>query len=163
MIHLLDGFSYTYRDGYNSDMSPVGVILILVVVIGILGIVIWYLMNLQRLLETIRPENRQMKPGQVWLSLIPIFNLVWMFLMVGYIADSIAAELNSRNEPLPKPRPTYDLGLSMCICRVAGVIPILGVFANIASLVLWIIYWLKINEYQRLFASGMSQDNLLDS
>ena len=35
------------------------------------------------------------------------------------------------------------IGLAMCICGACSIIPILGAIAGLASLVLWIVYWVK--------------------
>ena len=53
---------------------------------------IFYLITLQKALEAISVQNRQMPPGQVWLSLIPLFNFVWMFFVVNKIAESFQLE-----------------------------------------------------------------------
>ena len=80
--------------------------------------------------------------------MIPLFNIVWQFIVVNRIADSLAAEFKMRNINVNQSRPTYDLGIAYCICSVCGIIPLLGVFAGIAAFILWIIYWVKVNEFK---------------
>lgn len=78
-------------------------------------------------LAIVRPENRRLQPGLVWLQLIPIFNYVWIFIVVRRIADSLAKEYAgwesdsifgiADEEALKNlgKRPTYGIGLTYCI------------------------------------------------
>jgi hypothetical protein len=65
-------------------------------------IVILFLINIQNLLKAVNPVNRKMSPGQVWLMLIPLFNIVWQFILVQRVAESIEAEYNMRNIPIER-------------------------------------------------------------
>jgi hypothetical protein len=133
-------------------VSPELGILFIAILIGLIigvGIAVFYLLNLQNLMKQVSPELRQMRPGQVWLALIPLFNIVWNFLMIGYIADSVAAEYRKRGMPLGVARPGYQVGLAMAILNVAGMIPKIGSIFSLGGFVLWIIYWVKMAGYRR--------------
>ncbi|MGL5888340.1 MAG: hypothetical protein ACRC3B_00565, partial [Bacteroidia bacterium] len=101
-----------------------------------------------KLMKLIAPHNRRMSPGGAWLMLIPLFNLVWQFLMVNHIADSVAAEYRRRGLPLAEDRPAHSIGLWACILYFSGLIPIVGILGGIASIVLRIVYWVKIAGYK---------------
>jgi hypothetical protein len=111
--------------------------------------VIFYLLTLSRTLKQCAPHNRRMEPGEVWMMFIPLFGLVWHFITVGRLADSLAAEFRQRNIPVQEARPGYNMGMTFLILRVCGVIPFLGILTGIAGLVCWIIYWSKIAAYKR--------------
>lgn len=78
-------------------------------------------------LAMVRPENQLLAPGLVWLQLIPIFNYVWIFIVVRRISDSLAKEYAgwesdsifgiADEEALKNlgKRPTYGIGLTYCI------------------------------------------------
>jgi hypothetical protein len=57
-----------------------------IIMVGFVACIIWliptifYLKTLQDTLKEISVENRRMPPPNVWLLLIPLFNLVWAFL-----------------------------------------------------------------------------------
>ena len=89
-----------------------------------------------------------MKPLETQILLIPLFNIVWQFIVVNRIADSLAAEFKMRNINVNQSRPTYDLGIAYCICSVCGIIPLLGVFVVIVAFILWIIYQVKVNAFK---------------
>jgi hypothetical protein len=110
---------------------------------------ILYLVMLQRTMQMVSPDLRKMTPGQVWLIFIPVFGIVWNFLMVGYIADSVSAELQRRNLPQTEERAGYGPGLTMCILNVCGIIPFIGSFIALVGLVFWIVYWVKMSGYKR--------------
>jgi len=109
---------------------------------------VFFLLTLQRALSKCSPANRTMSPGLVWLQIIPFFGFIWQFFVVFAVANSLGNEFAARRIP-EEPKPGQSLGLAMCITRVCTVIPFLGIFAAIASLVLWIIYWVKIAGFSR--------------
>jgi hypothetical protein len=130
-------------------------------VLGILAVYIFFLLEQQNILKAIQPENRLMRPGEVWLQLIPIFNYVWQFIVVIRISDSIQREFasweNDNLVGLPdvsvadvlSTRPTYEIGLAFCILNCCQIIPFVGAFAGIAGVICWIIYWVKLVEFRK--------------
>jgi hypothetical protein len=115
---------------------------------------IFYLIALQSTLDTISVENRKMAPSNVWLQLIPLFGIAWHFVIINNLADSIKAEANSKNIRIDELRPAYSVGLAMCILNCLFFIPILNVLTIIASLICWILYWVKINSYKRILMAA---------
>lgn len=83
-----------------------------------LVIAILYLLNLQNTIKAASPENRKMPPANVWLLLIPLFNIYWMFVVVKRISETIAAEYQSKGQPLPNAKPTYNVGIAMAVLTV---------------------------------------------
>lgn len=110
---------------------------------------VFYILTLQGALKKCSTASRTLEPGMIWLLLIPVVNLIWHFYVVTGMGRSLSNEFQSRNLPTPEPQPGRTIGLAMCICGVCGVIPVLGLVAGLAFLVLWIIYWAKVAEYSR--------------
>src|SRR6185503_3552948 len=139
------------------------------VILGFLVAYIFFLVAQQNTLRSIKPHNQKMPPEQVWLQLIPVFNLVWQFIVVNRIADSIRAEIDDRisttflgtAEPVfvndKIRRPTYNIGLATCILSLFAIIPFIGSLVAITSyipmafLVCWIVYWTQIVQYKNKF------------
>jgi predicted membrane channel-forming protein YqfA (hemolysin III family) len=114
------------------------------VFLGVLLIpTIFYILTLSKALNKCSPASRTMQPGTLWLLLIPLFNLIWHFLVVSGMAQSLGNEFRARNI-IAEPEPGKSLGMAMCICAACGIIPVLGLLTSLASLVLWIMYWSKI-------------------
>ena len=120
---------------------------------------IFYLLTLQKALQAVSVENRRMPPGQVWLSLIPLFNLIWMFIVVNKIAESFAAECYLLNIPTDETNPTQGIGNTKNILALCTMIPIVGVLAGIGYIVCWIMHWVKVNEYKNLILAN--KDNII--
>ncbi len=104
---------------------------------------IFYCLTLSKTLKRCSPESRAMRPGMVWLMLIPLVNVVWHFFVVINMAKSLGAEFKKRNIA-EDPQPGRTIGLATCILTCCGLIPVVNMFSGIATLVCWIIYWVKI-------------------
>jgi len=134
--------------------QPMHIIILLVIFLLIclpfLIAAILYLLTLQKTLRNGAPSSRTLEPGMVWLFLIPLVNLIFNFFIVFGLAKSLHNEFVKRGIPVADPTPGQSIGLAMCICACCVFIPILGILAGIANLVLWIMYWVKIAEYSRL-------------
>ena len=128
----------------NLGVSELLLILILLGVLLVPGI--FFLLTLQKALSRCSPESRTMPPEQVWFLLIPIFNFVWQFIVVSRLASSLGNEFRRRNL-VKEPEPGKSLGLVFCILDLCGIIPVLGIFASLAGLACWIMYWVKISNY----------------
>lgn len=134
-------------------------ILLLVVALFLLPMIFFLLMQ-QALLKSIQVHNRSISPGEVFLQLIPLFGMVWQFIVVTRISDSIRRELSedqtfSFEQPtastLPTGfRPAYGIGIAYCVFFCCSIIPMLGVLAGFAGIICWIIYWVKLAEYKSL-------------
>jgi type IV pilus assembly protein PilA len=119
------------------------------VFLGILVLFIFYLLTLYRALTKCSMSSRTIQPGMVFLLFVPLVNLVWQFFVVTGIADSLDNEFRARGIPNVEPKPGKSIGIAMCVCGLCAFIPIVGVLAFLAHLVLWIIYWAKIAEFSR--------------
>jgi len=120
---------------------------------------IFYFISLQKALEAVSIENRLMPPGQVWLSLIPIFNFVWMFIVVNRIAESFRLECYRLNIATTEANPTQGIGNTKNILRLCSLIPVLGGIAALGFIVCWILHWIKVNEYKNLIIAN--RDNVI--
>jgi hypothetical protein len=98
-----------------------------------------------------------MSPGKVWLLLVPLFNLVWQFLVVTNLAKSLRNEFTRRSLPSPEstPAPGRVVGLAMCILSLVSLVPLIAPVASIAGFVCWIVYWMKIANYSRMLEGAV--------
>ena len=119
--------------------------LLIFFVLGIMIISkIFYIITLQNTLEAISAPNRKMESGNVWLLLIPLFNVVWHFIVVNNVADSIRAEADTNGIRIAENRPGYNIGLAMCIANCFFFIPMLNFITWMIGVICWIIYWSNI-------------------
>jgi hypothetical protein len=141
------------------------IFLTVALVIGIaigLTIQIFYLLTLSKALRRCRPRNRRMEPGQVWLNLIPCFNVVWIFITVTRLADSLKDEFYDRRLEADGDF-GRSLGITYNVLNLLGVIPYLGVIFSMAGLVCFIVYWVKVAGYSgRLLEDSQERYNGYD-
>ena len=121
-----------------------GAVFIIIILGAFLVPLIFFIITLQNALLAVSPHNRKMPPGNVWLLLIPIFHIVWLFIVVGNIADSYRSEFLERNITMAEQRPSYSIGLAAAILQACCVVPVVSILAGPGFLVCWIIYWVKV-------------------
>lgn len=112
-----------------------------------------------RTLNAVRPENRRMQPGLVWLQFIPLFGLGWQFYVIGKISDSIRDDLNApsgdsvfSDDPIPMHnRPTYSYGIAYAVLACLSLLPLglIKVLFSLAGLVMLIVYWVELARYTK--------------
>ncbi len=74
------------------------------------------------------------------------FNLYWNFVIVLNIGKSLKKEMDSRAIQ-SNTMPAQNIGLAMCILALLSFVPYVGPFLGLASLICWIIYWVKISGF----------------
>jgi len=146
----------------NQNDDALAIVIIVMVAFMAIGIAIqvMYLLTLSRALKNCDPRNRAMDPSHVWLNLIPLFGMVWIFITVNRIADSLADEYDDR-----RLRVDGDFGRNQGVMYnvmfLLGIIPYIGGIFSIVGLIMWILYWIKIAGYSRRLAET-SQGNYDD-
>jgi hypothetical protein len=159
----------TYDSGYLQ------IILLLVFVV----IAVLFLLTQQNTLKAVKPENRLMQPGLVWLQLIPLFGQIWQFWVVIRIAGSIRKEIEFQegdsilgsSDPRVVERlsklPTQAVGIVYCISSTIGlgmnwfltvtpdsslslIIPVIF----LGGIVCWIIYWVRLAKSRKILVRG---------
>lgn len=150
-----------------ADDAVIAVIVVVAVVFMVIGfgVQILYLMMLSKTLSRCASRNRTMEPGQVWLNLIPCFNLVWLFITVNRVAESLEEEFYDRR--LPREGDFgKGLGITYLSLYLAGMIPYIGALFSIGGLICWIMYWVKISGFSKQLAEddgyGRGSDNERD-
>ncbi len=128
------------------------VFLMIVFSMVMLIIFILILVYLYNVLKKIPEQFRKMSPGHVFLLLIPLFNIVWMFFVYLRIPESLKAYFDSKNETSVGDC-GRQLGLWAAILSAASilsVIPLLGQLIPVASLVVFILFLVKINTLKKM-------------
>ena len=127
----------------------IGMIVLLIFAITLLPI-IFFLLTLHRTFDEVSAENRLMPSGQVWLILIPLFGMIWQFIIVQKMADSLQKEFALRGVDCKEARPGYSIGMAYCILSVCSFIPFVNFLTGFGVLIKWIIYWVKIADYKNM-------------
>ena len=135
-----------------------GFVLLVMLPIAVVLIYIYYrfLRTLRDVLRQVDELNRTMQPELVWLNFIPIFNLVWVFVTVIKVRDSVRAEFAYRGL---RPDGGFGFGVGMAFA-VANVISeiyvpseqslneaaivaltVISWVAGTALFICWLFYW----------------------
>jgi hypothetical protein len=145
-----------------GDKEFLMVFIVVAVIFFVIALVIeiFFLLTLSRALSRCSPENRTMEPGMVWLNLVPCLNLVWQFITVNRIAESLSNEFYARRMDRSGEDYGKSLGTTACVLNLLGIIPYVGALFSLGGIVCGIIYWVKIAGYSRELAeSGDSGDD----
>jgi hypothetical protein len=101
------------------------------------------------ILNRIPESHRKQSPGLCFLMLIPIFSLVWQFFVYPKISESFKSYFATHPNP---PQGDFGAGIALwcCVSAILSFVPVLGVFAGLASLILLIIFFVKAFELTKL-------------
>ena len=153
MFALLAQVRYSRRREFYEDFLLLAGYVFVVVLI--LLVVLAFLSAISRALQNVSPENRRMRPGQVWLNLIPAFNLVWATVTVERVAESLKAEFAARG--LHGPDETYGrrTGLTL-LALLASIFLFLypALMTYPLALGYMVSYWKHMNRYAARLKSG---------
>lgn len=123
------------------------VLIYLIIVIGFFVLIALFYKTLIDAMTLVRPTNRLTEVGNIALTFIPLFNLVYGFIVYPKICDSIKNEFNELGI-----QEKGDFGKSMAITFqiliLTFIIPFLNFLTIIAALIIGIVFWVKINEYK---------------
>jgi hypothetical protein len=163
MLALLAQAGGNNQNNDDFDIPPemMGVFVAFVCgfLIVLLIVAIFFLLTLSKALSRCHPRNRTMEPGQVWLNLIPLFNIVWQFITVYRVADSLRNEFSDRGWHRRDEDYGRGLGTAYCVLNLVSAIPYLGALFGLAGLICFIIYWVKIANYSSQLAAPGDYDD----
>jgi len=138
----------------DDDAAIIVIVFVVLIILAIaLAIQIFFLLNVSRCLALVRPRNRDMEPGLVWLNLIPCLNLIWSFMIVLKVASSLRKEYEYRRWPTEGENFGSNVGLGWAICVILANIPYIGILFGIPGLICFIMYWVQIANYRNQLQS----------
>lgn len=112
----------------------------------------FFLRTLVRAVKKCRESARTIKPGLIWLGMIPIFGDVFMFWVVWEIAETLLKEFSFRGDKEIMSRVNFArvIGYVELILTIMCFMPKTGVLFGLLTVVFWIIYWVKISNISAL-------------
>jgi hypothetical protein len=119
-----------------------------------LALVSVFLAAISQALRRVSPENRRMEPGQVWLNLIPIFNLVWCTVTVERVAESLRNEFRERGMDGPSEQYGRGRGLTMLALLASGILFYPAFICYPIAFCYGIAYWRQLNHYAERLKPG---------
>jgi hypothetical protein len=132
----------------TAGLEVIVVAILTLLILAGLTPIIFYIVTLKRTFNSISVKNQGLEPWLVWLLLIPFFNIVWHFIVVTRLSESLEAEYRMRDHPT-MPRPSYDTGIAMCVLTCLSCWDLLTWPAGISAIIIWIIYWTEIHKHKK--------------
>ncbi|NLX26106.1 MAG: hypothetical protein GXY61_09150 [Lentisphaerae bacterium] len=120
------------------------IIFFLILIISLIP-TLFYLRSLHIAFQRCAPENRTHYPAEVWLLLIPFFNIAWHFITVKRLAESQKKEFEQRRLETNNISSSKIIGLAMCTFTLCTIIPFIGLLAAPIGFICWILYWIKLS------------------
>src|SRR6056297_120920 len=137
----------------NSDPDAIGIALALLIYgfafligIGISALISYFLYRAAAAL----PENQRLvSPGMAFLLMIPLFNLIWVFIYTSNLSKSyqnvFSQQMDGTDDCGEK------LGMWWGICGLLSFVPCVNFFSGIAGLIVMIMYLIKVSECRSRF------------
>jgi hypothetical protein len=113
-----------------------------IVSIAICIVICYFIYNLY---NSLPEEHQQMNPVMVWLLLIPCFNFIWNFFVFPKLSSSYQTYMQSIGEDAAGDC-NAKLAMAYPILMVCSMIPCVNYIAGPATLVVLIIYLIKMYE-----------------
>ncbi len=135
----------------------------LIILGGVFVLFAFYFKTMIDVMTLVRPKNRETGVGNIMFNVIPLFNLIYGFIVYPKICDSIAKEYRQLGLPGDK-----DFGkntvIAMQILMITMMIPVLNALAIIPLLIVAILFWVKIDGYKKKLElynkNGFADDTL---
>lgn len=134
----------------SIDFLALGIGFILIYIILVGGIFVLFALYYKTIIDAmsfVSPSNRETSAGNIMLTFIPLFNIVYGFIVYPKICDSIKREYTTLGL-----QQEGDFGkgiaITLRVLYIANFIPLLNFLTIIAYLILWIVFWVKIHEYK---------------
>lgn len=120
----------------------------LIIVCGIFALFAFYYKSIIDTMSLVRPSNRETGVSNILLNIIPLFNIVYGFIVYPRICDSVKKEYQELGLPADG---NFGKGLAITLqaLTVASIIPFINFITLLASLIIWIVFWVKIDGYKK--------------
>ncbi|WP_257667353.1 hypothetical protein [Parapedobacter tibetensis] len=129
----------------------------------LIRLLIWvfYANTIRKTLLLIAPENRLMEPNLAWLVVIPFFNIYWNFVVASRLADSLTNEFYDRKiaEEENPGRASGMLYAWLFLLSNIPLPPFILITIGLLSMVYFIVYWVKVNNFRNLLAEHQNFKN----
>ena len=108
-----------------------------------------YTLNLMKAFQAVDEPLRPMAPAMVWLLLVPLLNIVWIFVVVTKLKTAYRRMGDAGRLAQPSDA-GYGYGMGMAACFVLSIIPYIGGLFGLVGFVLWILHWIQVSKARKL-------------
>jgi len=124
--------------------------LVLLVMLAVNIFVCWLV---YRANEALPAQHRKTESWQAFLLLIPLFNLIWNFVVLARVSAGMQSFFQAKNEASVGDCGA-NLGLWYSISCLVAFVPFVGCVGSLAALVLLVMYLMKVNNLRTQVLAG---------
>jgi len=137
---------------WRGNQMFYSILALIPIILLLFTIAILFIRSIHQLYQNANPEFRTIEPIMTWLLMLPLFNFVWMFVVLRSVQQLLYQELRIRNIVFEGDR-LYNIGVVLGVSNIFILFPYVRWVSIPTSLILFIIYWTQILKYKRLLAT----------
>ena len=146
-------------DAVAAIIGIIAMVIGLVIVVAAIALMVYTIYTYFTSLDAIPPQFRTMEPGMIFLMFIPCFGIIWIFFIVTKIPESFRnyfwATGNHRFGDCGA-----ALGMWYAILAVISSIPYVNFLTIIPTLILLVMFVLKLNEMKKAVLADAAAGNV---
>ncbi len=113
---------------------------------------VFYLISLYKTLSAVPERYHAFPKWFVWMMIIPVIGYVFAWIMEPFgVPKTLEAYAKDQFEMLRDANQLFILGLSHMILITVSFIPLVGTLFFLAALVIWIVYWVKVVSFRKIY------------
>ncbi len=118
--------------------------------------IIFFSISLYKALKRIPEEKLEFPAWFVWMFLVPVAGYVFLWMMLPFgIPRSFRKAVQNNPEAENRASTLFGLGLTFCILILVSFTPFLAAILGLPTLIILIIYWVKIVQFRRLYLDSL--------
>lgn len=129
-----------------AAIAGMGFTTILLIVAAILVPMVLYFLTLQRVMNKLSPANKPFAGELIWIGIVPGIGPIWHLVYIAMLSNAIQKDYTAAGQTNNGAMP---IAIASIVAAVLCVIPLINLIAIVAAFVLWIIYWVKMADYNR--------------
>lgn len=138
----------------NDEAAAAAILITLGIVLAVmLAINILVCWLIYRANEALPAQHRKTESWQAFLLLIPLFNLIWNFVVLARVSSGMQSFFQAKNDASAGDCGA-NLGLWYSISCLVAFVPVVGCVGSLAALVLLVMYLMKVNSLRTLVLAG---------
>lgn len=120
---------------------------------------IFFSISLYRALKRVPAAQLLFPAWFVWMFFVPLAGYVFVWLMLPFgVPKSFAQAVPDNLNAQKRTRTLFGLGLTHCILLIITLIPYAALVFFLPMLVIWIIYWVKVIAFRKLYLDALAQN-----
>jgi len=136
--------------GVLNELKIFGSTISALIVFVFLLFVLFYALDLIKLLNLVSPESRKVNPNSVWLMFLLPYNFIEDFFIIFHVATSIEKEASINSKISSFKTFGKVSGFGWCLAQIVSLSPNdFGSIAGLVALIFWYWHWMFIRRVNK--------------